>query len=303
MSNSEIVTASIYEISSEIQTADDLRLSPDLFSSAMESFVQTASGPLTQIPSSIAYMPFSSIMSSVAIDTITKKLPATPASSGHAKIRHQTLLERFNPGSRLGQIEFNFDTSIYSPYFVAEPGKKYATMLQMLQYPFSVGSIHIPPSATRTTVYEAPVIDPRYYQGTGGEVDLITMAESQKFADKITRTLPLSSIIVQRVFPPSTEDDDEDFQEYVRDYTITDWHPVGTCSMGPYSSVKVQEYTESDFIGVVDSKLRVHGVKGLRIVDASIMPLQISAHLQATVYAIAEKGASMILDDYKKSAT
>lgn len=63
---------------------------------------------------------------------------------------------------------------------------------------------------------------------------------------------------------------------------------IGTCSMGGYDGVKA---------GVVDDRLRVYGVKGLRVVDASIMPLQVGAHLQSTVYAIAEKAAAMIAED------
>lgn len=68
-------------------------------------------------------------------------------------------------------------------------------------------------------------------------------------------------------------------------------HPVGTCGMGGDRGISG---------GVVDERLRVYGVKGLRVVDASIMPLQVSAHLQATVYAIAEKGAHMILEDWQE---
>lgn len=70
-----------------------------------------------------------------------------------------------------------------------------------------------------------------------------------------------------------------------------DWigrHPIGTCGMGGARGIEG---------GVVDSRLRVYGVSNLRVIDASVMPMQISAHLQATVYAIAEKGAHMILED------
>lgn len=65
---------------------------------------------------------------------------------------------------------------------------------------------------------------------------------------------------------------------------------IGTCSMGGSQGIHA---------GVVDERLRVYGMRGLRIIDASIMPKQIGAHLQATVYAIAEKGADMIKEDWK----
>ena len=180
---------------------------------------------------------------------------------------------------------------------------------------------------------DKPIIDPQYFGGGGGKIDFECMAQSQRFGDQICKTAPLSDIIVQRVFPPApapafaaaepespaaaaaakrtngttehlnnnynNNDDsptspprlssEEDFHTWVRDTTITDWHPMGTCAMAPSVSAG----------GVVDSRLRVHGVKGLRVVDASVMPLQISAHLQATVYAIGEKGAQMVREDFK----
>ena len=67
-------------------------------------------------------------------------------------------------------------------------------------------------------------------------MDFQIMAAAQAFGHKITATSPLSSIIVKRVFPPLPIQDaieDEGISNYVRDYTITNWHPVGTCSMGP----------------------------------------------------------------------
>ena len=170
-------------------------------------------------------------------------------------------------------------------------------MMLMLQYPFSVGNIHIPassPTNEPTTSDDKPVINPRYYEGPGGEVDFLTMAAAQKFGHKICETKPLKDMIVKRVFPPLPDDGgvkDESWNDWVRDTTMTDWHPVGTCAMGGDEGMEG---------GVVDERLRVYGVKGLRVCDASVMPLQIAAHLQATVYAIAEKGADMIREDWVK---
>lgn len=284
----------IFEIDPSIVTPEDLRTDPLLAEAADKEYVLTQSGPRTAIPSSVAYLPFSQFVPSETLKSLASKLVTTSSDSEAAK---KILVDRLTSEKALGQIEYNFDVSNYSPYFKPLPGKKYATMLQMLQYPFSKGSIHIPAMKgdKKTTSDDYPVIDPQYYQGPGGEVDFELVVASQRFANEICKTRPLADIIIERVFPPEDpQNEDYDFTDWVRDSTQTDWHPVGTCAMGGKAA-------EDGY--VVDSRLRVYGVKGLRVCDASIMPLQISAHLQATVYAIGEKGASLILEDWERRSS
>ena len=288
----------IFEISPSIVTPEDLRADPKLAEAADKEYALSQSGPRTAIPSSVAYLPFSHFVPREELTALGNSLlsQSTPTSKPSDRI----LVDRLLADKNLGQIEWNFDVSNYSPFFKSVAGKKYATMLQMLQYPFSKGSIHIPPASqengNKATATDKPIIDPKYYEGQGGEIDFKMMVASQAYADKICSTSPLSDIILQRAYPPlppssdPTDDPNHDFTSWVRDSTITDWHPVGTCAMGGKS--KEDGY-------VLDSRLRVYGTKGLRVCDASVMPLQISAHLQATVYAIGEKGAEIIGEDWK----
>jgi choline dehydrogenase-like flavoprotein len=299
----------IYEILPDIASPESLRYDSSLAASALEEYNTHRTGVLTAIPSSISYLPLSRVIPAASLSNIISHLP-NPVTQ-----RDEILHRQFTSSVPLGQIEYNFDVSNYSSYFKSEPGKKYGTMLMMLQYPLSKGSIHIPPAEPgvasdtgvdvnpKTTVHDKPIIDPQYYGGRGGDVDFEIMAAAQKFGHKICSTEPLSSIIVKRVFPPEIPDSpsttEEDFSAWVRDYTITDWHPVGTCAMGGKAEeVQGDNSKPASWKGVVDNKLRVFGVKGLRVCDASIMPLQVSAHIQATVYGIAEKGAALILEDW-----
>jgi choline dehydrogenase-like flavoprotein len=259
------------------------------------------------MPCSVAYTPLSKVLTPDECAELYNDTQRLAKRTGRAS--DALLASQFEPGKTRGQIESLFDLGNWSPNFVSESGKKYATMLQMLQYPFSRGSIHIPPKGEKqkTTVDDKPVIDPQYYLGAG-EIDKRIMAKAQRWADRICRTEPLAQIVRGRVFPTPAETSDSEetaYDEFVSNYTITDWHrtfrspslilllliyaAIGTCAMGGYEGAKA---------GVVDERLRVYGIRNLRVIDASIMPLQIGAHIQATVYAIAEKGAEMVKEDY-----
>jgi choline dehydrogenase-like flavoprotein len=94
----------------------------------------------------------------------------------------------------------------------------------------------------------------------------------------------LKSIIEEMNEDEAIENEDQFWESYIRKYTITVYHPTGTCRMGK----------EEDPMTVVTSDTRVKGVKGLRVVDASIMPNTVSANTNIPVIAIAERAADLI---------
>lgn len=84
------------------------------------------------------------------------------------------------------------------------------------------------------------------------------------------------------VVPGPDTQDDEQWRAHVRKTAINQFHPLGTCRMG------------TDTLAVVDPELRVRGVQGLRVADASVMPAEPSVNIVAAVYAIAERAAELI---------
>lgn len=111
---------------------------------------------------------------------------------------------QFTSATPLEQIVYDFSIGNYNPYYAFMPGKRYATMLQMLQYPFSKGSIHIPPCSHErpTTVDYEPAIDLIYHEDGIGNADFEVIVAAQKFEVKIYETEPLSKVTIHRVSPP-----------------------------------------------------------------------------------------------------
>ena len=117
------------------------------------------------------------------------------------------------------------------------------------------------------------------------EVDRAANVEGLKMLRKILHAPALSPFVVEEVDPGARISTDEELLNYCRARGSTIYHPASTCRMG------------NDPLAVVDQRLRLRGIEGLRVVDASIMPDLVSGNTNAAIIMIAEKASGMILED------
>ncbi|SFC73808.1 choline dehydrogenase [Polaromonas sp. OV174] len=130
-----------------------------------------------------------------------------------------------------------------------------------------------------------PAAAPRIFQNfLGCEADWKATRAAIRMVRKIARQSPLAPFIGREVAPGPQAESDEAIDAFIRKTAITVHHPAGTCRMG----------TVDDPMSVVDAELRVIGVQGLRVVDASVMPDLTSGNINAPVIMIAEKAADLI---------
>ncbi len=149
--------------------------------------------------------------------------------------------------------------------------------------PESRGHVHIASPKAR----DHPKIVPNYLSSTA---DQLCAIRAVKFARAMTRTRALGPFIVREHIPYTDPKTDEELLDCARAISQTIYHPTSTCRMG------------RDGMAVVDDRLRVHGISGLRVADASIMPQIVSGNTNAPVVMIGEKASDMILEDRKSGA-
>jgi choline dehydrogenase-like flavoprotein len=153
-----------------------------------------------------------------------------------------------------------------------EPGM---TLSAYQQRPESQGSIHIKSDDPRA----APVIITNFLSDSR---DRECIVEGLKIARRIIENPALDAFRAFELKPGPETQSDEDWLEFAKNDGVTSFHPIGTCKMG------------DDPMAVVDDRLRVHGLTGLRIIDASIMPTMVSGNINAAVLMIGEKGADLV---------
>ena len=133
-----------------------------------------------------------------------------------------------------------------------------------------------------TDPFEKPIIQPNYL---AEEEDRRLTVSAMKLARRLMHTEPMKPYIDYEDYPGDDVQTDEELLEAARHCGNTTFHVMGTCRMGP----------DTDPMAVVDDRLRVRGMEGLRVIDASIMPAMISANLNAATMMIGEKGSDMVL--------
>lgn len=173
-------------------------------------------------------------------------------------------------------IQYHFVPMIY-----ADAGRKmsdthgFMTMFNVCR-PRSRGSVRLKSASP----FDAPLIDPNYFSDP---YDRRTTVAAMRLAREIVNQKAFAPYLKAEIEPGIAAQSDEDLEASVRKHAESIHHHVGTCKMG------------LDPLAVVDDQLRVHGVTGLRVVDASIMPEIVSGNTNLCTIMIAEKAADMIL--------
>jgi choline dehydrogenase-like flavoprotein len=182
---------------------------------------------------------------------------------------------RSRPEEPLPDIQFH--ASPYGIHVPTDAGVKprfgrYVSLLPGLIYPRSRGEVRLASKDPSVP----PAIDPQYF---ADPADLELLVTAIKLAREIAATAPLAGMLDEEVFPGPDVKTDDQLRANIRATCNTIFHPVGTCGIGR----------------VVDADLRVRGLRGLRVADASVMPHIIGGNTNAPTIMIAEKAAELAL--------
>jgi choline dehydrogenase len=182
---------------------------------------------------------------------------------------------RTRPGLEAPDIELLFGPVLWiDPENIVMPTEHGVTIAPVVLQPRSRGAVEL----RSADPFQHPAIHAGSLSDPGGE-DLRTLTDGVRLALRVLGSPPLRDHLAERPTPGPGE---AEIHAFIRAHAQTAWHATGTCSMGV------------DEQAVVDPELRVRGLEGLRVVDASVMPVVNRGHPNAPVIMLAEKAADLI---------
>jgi len=196
-----------------------------------------------------------------------------PIPAGRSNLGEASMLWRSNDALLGPDMQIMFVHLPFTPPHLSAPANSFT--FGIATTPEARGSIRISDADPRTP----PLIDPNYL---GAESDVRRLLHGLAVAREIAASEPFTQWGIREVLPGSHVTDETDLRAYLEKATSTYYHPVGSCKMG------------IDADAVVDPELRVHGMTGLRVVDASIMPSLPPTNTNAPAMMIGEKAADII---------
>ena len=245
-------------------------------------YEKTNNGPLGSPGMLMGFVSYASLVDKDTLDKTIKEIRANSVAKTDFEKRQEDVIVKQLSDPTFANIQTfcigcQLDVSKGEDqigFFGAPPkGQTRCSLLVCLEHPLSRGTVHI----SSADPLKHPKIDPGYFRNPA---DAKIMAEGIKWMDKIANRPVMAKSLADRVLPPqdASIETEEDRVEFVKKHISTQYHLIGTCTMGE----------------VVDDKLKVKGVKNLRVIDASVFPGHVSGNIMSTTYAVAEKGADLL---------
>ncbi|KAH9906200.1 hypothetical protein F4778DRAFT_636217 [Xylariomycetidae sp. FL2044] len=287
-----LITVQSFEVAEGIPSADAFR-DTALVQAVMEVYAKNAgAGPMGMSPLVSAYLPLVDGSGPVSAEAKKALLDSHLAPTKETDLLRSIVEAPDEPTVQYLLLPFQLNLTPepknLNDYIVPKYDENCMTVVTILNHPFSRGSVHI----TSPAVREKPEWDPKYLSHP---LDMELQARHVQYVENLITTAPFSAVLkpggrrIPVVAATGGGDELEDAREIVRQHSMSIFHPTGSLAMLPREQG-----------GVVNERLVVYGTRNLRVVDASVFPLQTLGTIQATVYAVAEKAADMIKEDRKK---
>jgi choline dehydrogenase len=279
---------------------------PGVLDWALQEWTEKGVGPLATGVSGTGFLSYSSVLPPDLQESLAQRVSklveqdSTSSIPGLAKQLH--LQKELLLNKHEADLQYNFGATGTNPdsgdnvanFFNHGDLGGYAGIVSVLTHAFSRGFVHI--QSFDPEIH--PIIDPRYMSHP---VDLEVLSDGLLFTQKISETKPLADMYkdnaagdgkkIQPSFKVDGRLTKQTAVRIIKNSAVSSFHPVGTCSMLPREDG-----------GVVDSKLKVYGTENVRVVDASIAPLNVRGNIASLVYAIAERAGDIIKEERKSKA-